>query len=299
MDIDQVRINFSDDSLFILNICLSFLIFGVALDIKLSDFKKVLTQPKTVSVGLFSEYILLPILTMILIFAFQPQTSLALGMVLIACCPGGTTSNFMVHFSKSNAALSVLLTSITTIGAIFITPLAFEFWSSFVPGKENLPELSIDLWDMVKKVIQLIFIPVILGIFLNEKYPSFTDKIKKSVGILSLVIFFTFVIGAIIANWEFVKKYMFVVFWIVVVHNSLAFVVGYYTAKLFGEVEANARAISIETGIQNSGLGLILVFNFFDGLGGMAMILAFWGMWHLISGFGLAMWWRRSAQKMK
>lgn len=295
MDIDQVRINFSDDSLIILNICLSFLIFGVALDIKLSDFKRVLTEPKAVCVGLFSEYILLPILTMILIFIFQPQTSLALGMVLIACCPGGSTSNFMVHFSKSNAALSVLLTSITTIGAIFITPLAFEFWSSFVPGKENLPELRIDSLDLIKKVVQLILIPVILGIFLNEKYPAFTNKIKKSVGILSLIIFFAFVVGAIIANFEFVQKYMFVVFWIVVIHNSLAFVLGYYTAKSFGENRENTRAISIETGIQNSGLGLILVFNFFDGLGGMAMILAFWGIWHLISGFGLALWWRRSA----
>ncbi len=295
MDIDQVRINFSDDSLFVLNICLSFLIFGVALDIKLSDFKKVLQQPKTVGVGLFSEYILLPILTMILIFIFKPQTSLALGMVLIACCPGGSTSNFMVHFSKSNSALSVLLTSITTVGAIFITPLAFEFWSNFVPGKENLPELSIDLLDMVIKVVQLIFIPVLIGIFLNEKYPTFTDKIKKGVGILSLIIFFAFVIGAIITNWEFVQKYLFTVFWIVVIHNSLAFVLGYYTAKSFGENEMNARTISIETGIQNSGLGLILVFNFFDGLGGMAMILAFWGIWHLITGFGLALWWRRSA----
>ena len=293
MDIDQVHINFSDDSLFVLNICLSFLIFGVALDIKVSDFKKVLTQPKTVGVGLFSEYILLPILTMILIFIFQPQTSLALGMVLIACCPGGTTSNFMVHFSKSNSALSVLLTSITTIGAIFITPLAFEFWSSFVPGKENLPELRIDLLDMIKKVVQLIFIPVIMGIILNEKFPAFTNKIKKLVGILSLFIFFAFVIGAIISNLEFIKEYLFVVFGIVVIHNSLAFIVGYYTAKLFGESEANSRTISIETGIQNSGLGLILVFNFFDGLGGMAMVLAFWGIWHLISGFGIAMWWRR------
>ena len=201
----------------------------------------------------------------------------------------------MVHFSKSNAALSVLLTSITTVGAIFITPLAFEFWSSFVPGKENLPNLSIDLMDMVKKVIQLIFIPVFIGIFLNEKFPSFIEKIRKSVGILSLVIFFGFVVAAIIINWVFVKEYLFTVFWIVVIHNSLAFVVGYYTAKSFGESERNARTISIETGIQNSGLGLILVFNFFDGLGGMAMILAFWGIWHLISGFGLALWWRRTA----
>lgn len=295
MEIDQVRINFTPDSLFVLNICLAFLMFGVALDIKLADFKQLLRHPKSAAVGLTSEYILLPLLTLLLIFFFQPQTSLALGMVLIACCPGGSTSNFMVHLSGANAALSVLLTSVTTIAAIVITPIAFEFWSGFVPGKSSLPELSVEPMQMVKTIIQLILIPVFLGIFINEKFPAFTDKIRKPVKYLSLLIFFGFVIGAIIVNWEFIKNYLYVVFWIVLTHNALSYLTGWSFAKLLGEPEANARAISIETGIQNTGLGLILVFNFFDGLGGMAMILACWGVWHLISGFALAMWWRRSA----
>ncbi len=294
--IDQVRINFSEDSLFLLNICLAFMMFGVALDIKLSDFKKLLVQPKPAAVGLLSQYLLLPILTLILIAVFQPMTSIALGMVLISCCPGGSTSNFMVHLSGANSALSVLMTSVTTLGAIIITPVAFEFWSSFVEGKSDLPELTVEPWEMVKTIIQLIFIPVALGVFVNEMYETFTDKIRKPVKWLSLLMFFGFVVGAIIANLEFIKKYLFVVFWIVLIHNGLAYFTGWSLAKLFRQNQGNTRAISIETGIQNTGLGLILVFNFFDGLGGMAMVLACWGVWHLISGFGLAMWWRRTAR---
>ncbi len=294
--IDQVRINFSEDSLFLLNICLAFMMFGVALDIKLSDFKKLLVQPKPAAVGLLSQYLLLPILTLILIAVFQPMTSIALGMVLISCCPGGSTSNFMVHLSGANSALSVLMTSVTTLGAIIITPVSFEFWSSFVEGKSDLPELTVEPWEMVKTIIQLIFIPVALGVFVNEMYEKFTDKIRKPVKWLSLLMFFGFVVGAIIANLEFIKKYLFVVFWIVLIHNGLAYFTGWSLAKLFRQNQGNTRAISIETGIQNTGLGLILVFNFFDGLGGMAMVLACWGVWHLISGFGLAMWWRRTAR---
>lgn len=272
------------------------MMFGVALDIKLSDFKKLLVQPKPAAVGLLSQYLLLPILTLILIAVFQPMTSIALGMVLISCCPGGSTSNFMVHLSGANSALSVLMTSVTTLGAIIITPVSFEFWSSFVEGKSDLPELTVEPWEMVKTIIQLIFIPVALGVFVNEMYEKFTDKIRKPVKWLSLLMFFGFVVGAIIANLEFIKKYLFVVFWIVLIHNGLAYFTGWSLAKLFRQNQGNTRAISIETGIQNTGLGLILVFNFFDGLGGMAMVLACWGVWHLISGFGLAMWWRRTAR---
>ena len=294
--IDQVRINFSEDSLFILNICLAFMMFGVALDIKLSDFKKLLVHPKPAAVGLLSQYVFLPILTLLLIAVFKPQTSIALGMVLIACCPGGSTSNFMVHLSGANSALSVLMTSVTTLGAIVITPVAFEFWSGFVEGKSDLPELTVEPLQMVKTIVQLIFIPVALGVFINEMYEKFTDKIRKPVKWLSLLMFFGFVVGAIFANLDFIRDYLFVVFWIVLIHNSLSYFTGWSLATLFRQNQGNTRAISIETGIQNTGLGLILVFNFFDGLGGMAMVLACWGVWHLISGFGLAMWWRRTAE---
>lgn len=292
MDIDSVKINFSEDSLVILNICLAILMFGIALDIKRSDFQRIMENPKTVIVGLISEYLLLPILTILLILIIRPHPGLAMGMVLIACCPGGTTSNFMVHFAKANAALSVLLTSITTLGAIILTPLAFAFWTQFIPDQANLPVLSVSPIKMVLTIVQLILIPVLTGMFINEKYPNLTDKIREPIRYLSLFIFFSFVIGAVVANTDFILNYIHIVIFIVLLHNNSAFIIGYYFARLMRESVKNSRTIAIETGIQNTGLGLILVFNFFDGLGSMAMILACWGVWHLISGFSLAIYWR-------
>ena len=294
--IDAVRINFNPGQLTLLNICLAFLMFGVALDIKVSDFRYILKNPKMAAIGLTSQLLFLPILTILLARIFDPPASIALGMVLIASCPGGNVSNFMVHLSKANAALSVMLTSITTISAIILTPLAFSFWSTFIPGTEALgARISVDPLDMVKTIIQLIFIPLLIGMFINHRLEHFASKIKKGVKLFSIAIFFGFVIFAMVGNYQNVVNHVGKVFWIVLVHNGLGFCLGYFWSKLFKLKEKDARAISIETGIQNSGLGLILIFNFFDGIGGMAMITAWWGIWHLISGFGLAMWWSRAS----
>lgn len=292
--IDAVRINFDPSQLILLNICLAILMFGVALDIKVADFKHIIKHPKLAFIGLFSQLLLLPILTIILARFFDPPASIALGMILIAACPGGNVSNFAVHLAGANAALSVMLTSISTIAAVFITPLAFTFWATFLPNAGKLSEIiAVDPQDMVKTIVLLIFIPLSIGMIINHYYENFSSKIKKPIRILSIVIFFSFVIFAMIGNYQNIVDHVGKVFWIVLVHNTLAFALGFWWARLFGLRDPDARAISIETGIQNSGLGLILIFNFFDGIGGMAMITAWWGIWHLISGFCLAMWWRR------
>jgi len=292
--IDAVRINFNPGQLTLLNVCLAFLMFGVALDIKIKDFKYILQHPKMAIIGLISQLLLLPILTILLARFFNPPASIALGMVLIAACPGGNVSNFAVHLAKANAALSVMLTSISTIAAVIITPIAFQFWSTFIPGTETLRDtVYVDPFDMIKTIIQLIFIPLILGMLINHRFELIANKIKKPVRIISIAIFFGFVVFAMIGNYENIINHVGKVFWIVLVHNSLAFMLGFYWAKLFKLPKMDARSISIETGIQNSGLGLILIFNFFDGIGGMAMITAWWGIWHLISGFCLAMYWSR------
>ncbi len=293
--LDAVRINFNPDQLFVLNICLAILMFGVALDIRMSDFRYVIRHPKAPIVGLISQLLLLPLLTLLLIYLFAPPLSLALGMVLVGVCPGGNVSNFMVHMARANAALSVSLTSIVTLGAIVITPLSFAFWSSMIPGSEGTQqELYVHPMDMVKTIVTLILIPLIAGMWLNQFRPGFTEKIKKPIRILSIVLFLGFVIAAIASNFENIVQYLGVVFFIVLVHNSLGFLLGYTFARLNRLPLYDARAISIETGIQNSGLALILIFNFFGGLGGMAMIAAWWGIWHLIAGFALASWWSRS-----
>ncbi|MCB0581281.1 MAG: bile acid:sodium symporter family protein [Phaeodactylibacter sp.] len=291
--IDSVQINFNPGQLFILNICLAFLMFGVALDLRFDNFRALARSPRAPLVGLSSQLILLPALTLALIFFFRPAPSIALGMVLVAACPGGNVSNFAVHLANANAALSVLMTSISTLAAIVVTPLYFTYLAPFVPGAENLrQQVRVDPLDMVNTIVQLILIPLFIGMFLNYRYPVVTARLKKPVRLLSMAIFLSFVVVAVYGNFDNIVNYLHVVFLIVLVHNATALFAGYWWAKSHGLGRQDARAISIETGIQNSGLGLILIFNFFNGLGGMAMIAAWWGVWHLISAFGLAMLWR-------
>lgn len=296
--IDAVRINFNPDQLLVLNLCLAFIMFGVALDIKPADFRDIFQRPRAPLVGLIAQWILLPILTLALVWMFRPAPSIALGMILIGVCPGGNVSNFMVHLSKANAALSVMLTSISTLAAIVVTPLAFGFWASFVPDTESLREIiKVDPQKMFMTIIQLVFIPLAVGMLVNQYLPDLTKKISRPIRILSILIFFSFVVFAAVGNWENIVNYIHIVFWIVLIHNALGLTMGYSFARLNKLPKADIRAISIETGIQNSGLGLILIFNFFDGIGGMAMMAAWWGIWHLISGFSLAMWWGREEVK--
>ena len=294
--IDSIRINFNPDQLFILNLCLGFLMFGVALDLKLSHFKMVFDAPKSSIVGLSSQWVLLPILTLGLIMLFKPPASMALGMILIASCPGGNVSNFAVHLAGANAALSIFLTSITTLFAVVLTPLYFTLLAPIIPEAAIFsPSIQISFWEMIWTILQLIVFPLMLGMILNHRFPHFCEQIHRPVRLISILIFLAFVVVAIYSNFENIVNYLHFVFLIVLVHNGTALLMGYWFARMNRLEERDARAISIETGIQNSGLGLILIFNFFDGLGGMALIAAWWGVWHLIAAFSLAMWWGRQA----
>ncbi len=294
--IDSVVINFNPEQLFLLNICLGFLMFGVALDLNVSNFRALLKTPRLPMIGLISQWALLPLLTLGLIFLFRPSPSIALGMLLIAACPGGNVSNFAVHLADANSALSVFMTTVSTLGAVVVTPLYFTYLSPLVPGSGPLrQEIFVAPADMVGTIVQLILIPLLIGMFLHHQYPRLTARIKRPVRMISMAIFIGFVLIAIYSNFDNIANYLHIVFYLVLVHNTAALLMGYWWARGNGLGQADARAISIETGIQNSGLGLILIFNFFNGLGGMAMIAAWWGVWHLISAFALAMLWREKS----
>jgi BASS family bile acid:Na+ symporter len=190
-----------------------------------------------------------------------------------------------------------MLTSITTLGSLIVTPLAFIFLSQFLPEMDSLRQsITVEPSNIIKAIIQLVLIPVSIGMYINYKHPRLTEKIEKPIRWLSMAIFIGFVVFAVVGNWDNIKNYIHLVFLLVFLHNGLAFLVGYGFSRLNRLPEKDARAISIETGIQNTGLGLVLVFNFFDGIGGMALVMACWGVWHLISGFALAMWWSRNAK---
>ncbi|MCB9082646.1 MAG: bile acid:sodium symporter family protein [Lewinellaceae bacterium] len=292
--IDAIRINFSSQQLALLNVCLGFLMFGVALDLHPEQFKQLLRRPKAAFIGLTSQWVVLPVLTLVLIFILKPPPSIALGMLLVSACPGGNVSNYAVHLSGANAALSVLLTTVSSLAAAFVTPAVFALLGPRVPGAAPLlSNIAVDPAAMIWTILELIGIPLVLGMGIQRQFPRLAAAIRPWIQRASMLIFLGFVVFALIGNLPQIKSYLHLIFFVVLAHNSLALVSGYWFARGSGLSRFDARAVSIETGIQNSGLGLVLIFNFFDGLGGMALVAAWWGIWHLLSSFLLALWWRQ------
>lgn len=303
--LDHVRLNFSPSGLLFLNIALAFIMFGVALGIKIDDFKDIIQKPKSAITGIIAQFILLPLLTFLLVLLVKPSPTIALGMILVASCPGGNISNFMSSMAKANAALSVSLTAFATLSAIFMTPLNFSIWGNLYVKFHNnrvaeslMRPLEIDQLQMFQTVFILLGIPVIAGIFFASRYPKTTAKIIKPLKTASLLFFIIMVIAMLSANFEHFKRFVHLVFFIVLMHNALALATGFIFSTLMKRPRVDRRTITIETGIQNSGLALALMFNpkIFPPeleLGGMAVIAAWWGIWHILSGLTMASLWSK------
>ncbi|WP_146344510.1 bile acid:sodium symporter family protein [Falsiphaeobacter marinintestinus] len=287
--IDEVMINFSPTAMLVLNAILAVVMFSIAIDLKTEDFKALGKAPKPLIVGLFSQFIVLPILTYLMVVALQPRASIALGLILIAACPGGNISNFITHRAGGNAALSVSMTAVATVGAILLTPINIALWGGlYGPTREILKQTAIDPVSVAITVGLMLILPLILGMTLNATRPDLTRRIRRPLQTLAMAIFFGFVIVALAGNWTFFLAFAGSVLGLVILHNALALGAGFSVATLAGLSPYNRRAVTIETGIQNSGLGLVLIFAFFGGLGGMAVVAALWGIWHAISGIALA-----------
>ena len=288
-DIDGITLNFSPGSLVLLNAILAVVMFSVALDLKPSDFRRLIQAPKPLLTGLVSQFFLLPALTFAMVTILQPRPSIALGLMLVAACPGGNISNFITHRAGGNAALSVSMTAFATIGAIFLTPFNIAFWGNlYEPTRAILQKTAIDPASVAITVTFMLILPLCLGILVNHRLPALADKIRRPLQWLSMGIFTTFIVLALAANWDFFLSYAGMVAALVFLHNGLALLTGFSLASLVRLSPYDRRSVTIETGIQNSGLGLVLIFGFFDGLGGMAVVAAFWGIWHAISGIALA-----------
>jgi len=296
LQIDEVMLNFSEESLFVLNIILGIIMFGVALNLKLDDFKRILLRPQAPLVGLVSQFLWLPFITFLMVILLPIAPSMALGMLLVSVCPGGNISNFVCSLAKGNIALSVSLTAISTLLAAFITPFNFAFWANSSPHTaQMLQAFELSVWEMAKTVGILLGVPLVLGMWTAHRFPKFTKKITQPIKILSILFFAGFVIVALANNFSVFMNYIEYVILLVFFHNALALLGGYGIARAASLPAEDVKAISIETGIQNSGIALIIIFNFFDGLGGMAIIAAWWGIWHIVAGLTLAYIWSKGS----
>jgi len=298
--IDQIQINFDSDSLWTLNLALALVMYGIALDIEIKQFKALLQTPKLVLAGLLSQFVLLPALTFIFVLWIKPSPSIALGLFLVAACPGGNVSNFMSHLAKANTALSITLTAFATLLSVIMTPLNFQWYASlYEPTEVLLRSISVDPADLFKVVGLLLALPLTLGLYTRYRFKAIAIRLEKILKPLSLLIFIVLVAIALASNWEIFRKFAAQFADLVIAHNTLAILLGFTTALVFTLDRYSRRSIAIETGIQNSGLGLLLIFTFFDGLGGMAVIAALWGVWHLISGLFLGLFWGVLQDRMR
>ena len=303
--IDEIRLNFSPTGLFILNLTISFIMFGVALELKPEQFKRLVQNPKAALIGAISQFLLMPFMTFLLAIALRNYITptIGLGMILVASCPGGNISNFFSSLARGNVALSVSLTAISDLGAILITPFSFAFWGTLFTkvyaltnASSLLKPLVIDPFEMFQTVFILLGIPLTLGILFNMKFPKLTGKIILPIKRISLFTFAAIVVILFANNFDYFVKFIKYIFLIVLVHNAIAFSMGYSFASLFKLPFKDRKTISIETGIQNSGLALVLLFNpkIFPtdlAIGGMVFIAAWWGIWHLLAGFTMAGFW--------
>ncbi len=303
--LDKLQLNFNSEGLFVLNLVLAFVMFGVALEIKPHHFKDVFSKPKSAIIGIISQFVLLPLLTFLftLLISDFITVGVALGMIIVASCPGGNISNFISHLAKGNSALSVSLTGFSSIGAIILTPFNFSFYGNlFINYAEKhsdlVQPLTIDPVQMFTTVFIILGIPLLAGLQFPRYFPKFTERITKPIKIFSIIAFIGFIVVAFWNNFDHFINHIEWVTIIVFFHNLIAIGLGFYFARFARLKRINWRTISIETGIQNSGLALVLIFNpkIFPPeleVGAMAFIAAWWGIWHIVAGLILASIWRK------
>ena len=311
--LDTLNINLGSGDMLLVNCILAFVMFGVALSIRVSTFKSILKSPKSIIWGLMLQWFALPALTCLLTIALNPIITpmVALGMILVASCPGGNVSNFLSSLSKGNVELSVSMTAVTTLFASIITPFNFWFWGThyckFVAIRNNIPTLDIPFSEMLSQIILILGFPIALGLLFSHYFPNVSKKIIKPSQILSIVCFIAMVVVSMTQvlsgfeqRWE-VYAAILCALVIVVIHNFTALSAGFYGGKMVNLPTRDCRTLAIEIGIQNSGLALALLFNpaIFDpnqwkSNGGMIIVAALWGIWHIISGLGIAHLFRRS-----
>ena len=293
-DIDSVTLNTSDGMLILLSAVIAVIMFGIALEMKVDDFRAVAHMPKAMAVGVAAQFICLPAITYLLTIALNFRPSIALGMILVACCPPGNISNILVYRARGNVALSLSMTALSNFLAIFLMPINIAFWGGMHPeASQILRDVDVNALELLADIVLLIGVPLSLGLLISSRKPEFAKKVQPLVKKFSMIFLVLFILGALVGNISVFINYIALVALAVFLHDTLALLLGYGIAASFKVSEPNRRAITFEVGVRNAALGLGIALSIFEGLGGVAIVAAWWGVWDLIAGLGLSSWWAK------
>lgn len=267
---------------------LAFTMFTVALGLKTDDFTFVRAHPRSILAGLAAQIIGLPLITLALLFAFNPIPGIALGMLIVACCPGGNVSNLFTRLSRGNVAYSVALTTCSSIFSAVFLPFAILFWTGlYAPTRDLVETIQLDRVSFIVNTGITLLIPLALGISLAHSKPALAERLQGYCLPVAVMIILLIVIFGLASNADILRNFGTAVLPFVILHNAAAFLIGGAVGRLVLKTPPARRALAFEIGIQNSGLGLLIMLSQFGGLGSGAMIIATWGIWHFVSGFAL------------
>ena len=268
-----------------INYLLGVVMFGMGLTLNLKDFKIVFSRPKDVIIGCLAQFTVMPLLAWLLTRLFSLDEALALGVVLVGCCPGGTASNVITYLAKGDLALSVGMTGVSTLLAPFLTPLLT--WA--LAGKS----INVDMVSMFLSILWVVILPIVVGLIVKGMWPQFTDKATDYLPAFSSVAIAFIVAIGISATADRLLAGGLLIVVVVMLHNICGFGIGYLTGRLLGLQEAKKRAISIEVGMQNSGLASSLATIHFAAYPLAAIPGAIFSVWHNISGASIAYLYRK------
>ncbi len=287
--LDAARIDLAPGGSIILPVILAVIMFSVALSLKPGDFAFLKAQPARFAGAAAAQILALPLMTMALIHLIQPLPSIALGMIVVACCPGGNVSNFFTQLARGDTALSVALTGTSSVAAALITPVSILFWTSlYAPTAAIVGEIALSPISFIVQTTLILAIPLAVGMVFALRYPQMAQRARPVLMGAGLIGILAMVVGGIASNWALLAATAGVVLSIVVIHNALAFLTGAAAGRLLGFNGPRRRALTMEVGIQNGGLGLVILLSQFEGLGGAAAVVGLWSIWHLFAGLGLA-----------
>ncbi len=293
-DVDSIRIAFDENSQTALRILIATILFGIALDTRPEDFREAARRPGVIAIGVGAQIVLLPALTFLLTLVLGVGGSVALGMIIVACCPPGNVSNIVTHQARGDVALSVSMTAVSNLLAIVVMPLNFAFWGSLHPtGGVLMRELDLSALDLLTEVLVVIGVPFIAGLVLARLFPSLAHRAGTVIGPFAFLALGGLILLALVNNWALFVAWIGIVAVAVALHDAVALGLGYSIGRLARLPDRSTRAMTFEVGVRNAGLGLLLVFTSFQGLGGMALVAAWWGIWDIIVALTLARIWRR------
>ncbi len=293
-DLDALRLTLGEGPQTGIKILIAVFLLGVALDTKLSDLRAVLRRPVVLVVGVVTQFALLPALTLLLCRALDVGGSVALGMLLVACSPAGNLSNLLTHRAHGDVALSIALTTCSNLLAIVATPLAFGFWSARYPAAETLlRDIRLDPVTMGIEVALLIGVPFALGVGVASRRPDLAARLRRPVEIAVLVVLLLVIAGGLAARGGVILDHLDEAALPAIIQNAAVLITGYAVGRLLGLRPSGVRAMTFEMGVRNTALALVLALAYFDQLGGVALVVAFWALWDVFTGLALSTWWRR------